>query len=334
MPRQIIEYRCLLISPGDVTEERDALTKLVNNWNAQVGKGLGVRVELVRWESHATPDMAGPPQDVINSQLVGDCELGIAVFWSRLGTPTSTHPSGSVEEIYRLIQHGARVMVYFSERAIPQSALRDEQFAKLQEIRQRFQEQGLLATYSDSDHLCRQVQLHLTNVVTTLLAKDRNVSALIPSSGTLTAPTPDVRVIVRGAVALHPITGKIVALSIGIQNHSPVSVFTGNIFIETRTGEQVFFKEDVITGEWQKPRELRPGESFEFNIEPAKLMEFSGLGLVCAAMRDAIGRVYRSTESELRNALRGVGYELPPLDEKASGENLGRDGSEASQRLE
>lgn len=33
MPQQIIEYRCLLISPGDVTEERDALTKLVNEWN-------------------------------------------------------------------------------------------------------------------------------------------------------------------------------------------------------------------------------------------------------------------------------------------------------------
>src|SRR5438045_1658210 len=100
MPQQIIEYRCLLISPGDVAEERDALTKLVNDWNAQIGCGLGVRVELVRWESHATPDMSGPPQEVINTQLLGDCDLGIAVFWSRLGTPTSTHPSGSVEEVY------------------------------------------------------------------------------------------------------------------------------------------------------------------------------------------------------------------------------------------
>lgn len=175
--KQIVEYRCLLISPGDVTEERDALTKLVGDWNAQIGKGLGVRVELVRRESHATPDISGAPQDVINSQLVGYCDLGIAVFWSRLGTPTATHPSGSVEEVYRLIQRGARVMVYFSEHPIPQSALRDDQFAKLQEIRQRFQEQGLLATYSDADHLCRQVQLHLTNVVTALLAKDRDVSS-------------------------------------------------------------------------------------------------------------------------------------------------------------
>jgi hypothetical protein len=333
MPQQIVEYRCLLISPGDVAEERDALTRLVVDWNAQIGKGLGVRVELVRWESHATPDMSGAPQDVINSQLVGDCDLGIAVFWSRLGTPTATHPSGSVEEVYRLIQQGARVMVYFSERPIPQSALRDDQFAKLQEIRQRLQEQGLLDTYSGADHLCRKVQLHLTNVISTLLAKDRGVSALIPSSGTLTAPTPDVRVTVRGAVAL-PITGKIVALSIGIQNHSPVSVFTGNIFIETRTGEQVFFKEDLFTGQWQKPRELRPGESFEFNIDPAELMKFSGLGLVCAAMRDAIGRVYRSTETELQNALRNVGYELPAGDEDADDKSSGRDNNESAQGAE
>jgi hypothetical protein len=57
MPRQTIEYRCLLISPGDVSAERDALTELVNRWNAQIGRGLNARVELVRWESHATPDM-------------------------------------------------------------------------------------------------------------------------------------------------------------------------------------------------------------------------------------------------------------------------------------
>ena len=40
MPKQVIEYCCLLISPGDVAEERDALTELVNNWNAQIGKSL------------------------------------------------------------------------------------------------------------------------------------------------------------------------------------------------------------------------------------------------------------------------------------------------------
>jgi hypothetical protein len=303
MPRKPIEYLCLLISPSDVSEERGALTNLVNNWNAQIGRALGVRVELVRWESHATPDMSDSPQNVINTQLVEDCDLGIAVFWSRLGTPTSSHPSGSIEEIDKLRQRGVRVLVYFSERPIPQNALRDEQFAKLQEERSRFQEQGLLATYSDISNLREQVQLHLTNVITQLLAKDRDVTTFIPASGTVTAPTPDVRVTARGGVSILSSREHVTLLIVTVQNHSPITVFLGSVFIETKTGEQVIVPRDFITGEWQKRRELRSGESFSFHIFPQQIQEFSKLGLICAAVRDDIDRVYRSTETELQTAL-------------------------------
>src|SRR5205807_8690783 len=98
MPNQIVEYRCLLVSPSDVLEERNALTQMVNLWNAQIGRGLNVRVELVRWESHSTPDLSGPPQAVLNQQLLESCDIGIAIFWSRIGSPTDTNESGSVEE--------------------------------------------------------------------------------------------------------------------------------------------------------------------------------------------------------------------------------------------
>src|SRR5437867_1957784 len=113
MPQQISEYRCLLISPSDVTEERDALTNMVQSWNAQIGGALNVRVELLRWESHATPDMTRQPQTVLNEQLLETCELGIAVFWSRIGTAMQDYESGSVEEIDRLLKRGVRVLVYF-----------------------------------------------------------------------------------------------------------------------------------------------------------------------------------------------------------------------------
>jgi hypothetical protein len=61
MPKQVVEYRCLLISPSDVSEERNALTEAGSSWNAQIGFGLGARLELVRWDVNATPDMATPP---------------------------------------------------------------------------------------------------------------------------------------------------------------------------------------------------------------------------------------------------------------------------------
>ncbi|HYH85850.1 MAG TPA: hypothetical protein VEX60_10230 [Pyrinomonadaceae bacterium] len=305
MPKQTIEYRCLLISPSDVSAERDALAELVNRWNAQIGVGLDARVELVRWETHATPDMADTAQNVINTKLVDECDLGIGVFWSRLGTPTASHPSGSVEEIYRLIQRGARVMVYFNNCAIPQDALRTDQYAKLQEIRTRFEQSGLLATYSDVANLREQVNLHLTKVITELLSKDRGTTTYIPGSGTMTAPTPDVRVNVRQGVSILPITGETVyPISITVQNHSPITVFAGNVEIEMKTGEFLYFQRDYLTRELQKRRELRTGESFSFNIDPEKLREHVSKGLVCAMMKDDIDRVYRSPEGVLENVIK------------------------------
>src|SRR5438477_13143943 len=98
MPQSVTEYRCLLISPSELDREREARLSVVDHWNAHIGSTLKSRIELVRWETHSVPDMSGAPQEVLNNQIVFGCDLGIAIFWSRVGTPTNTHQSGSVEE--------------------------------------------------------------------------------------------------------------------------------------------------------------------------------------------------------------------------------------------
>lgn len=297
MPTQVIEYKCLLISPNDVSEERDALTELATLWNAQIGVGLGARVNLVRWESHAVPDMGMPAQEAINSQLVRDCDLGIAVFWSKLGTATAKHPSGSAEEIFELLQKRARVLVYFCNRPIPQSALHGGQFAKLQELKETFQKQGLYAEFSDTANLKEQVQLHLTNVISQLLTKDRGATDFVPSSGTLTAPTPDVRVQVNPHFVkdTHPLANGVETyLGITVQNHSPVTVFLSSISFEMKDGRIMTPSVNDVTGEWIKQRELQSGESYTLFISPERLREHAE-ELVCARATDAIGRVYRSS---------------------------------------
>lgn len=305
MPTPIIEYRCLLISPSDVSEERDALTDLVHHWNAQVGLGLKARLELVRWESHATPDMSDSPQNVINNQLLENCDLGVAIFWSRLGTPTATHPSGSIEEIYRLIHRGARVLVYFSSRPIPQEALTSDQFVKLQEIRAKFQQEGLLSTYSDTANLREQVNLHLTNIITQLLSKDRGVPTYVPSSGTLTAPTPGVRITVNAGFRQSSYEELKFLLAITVQNHSPVIVYIrSGIYIETRSGGIVVPNGDFISNEYQRFREIPPGRSYTLNVDPTEIRRHMSEGLVCAAAKDDVGRVYRSSEAEFAIAMK------------------------------
>jgi hypothetical protein len=172
MSKSVLEYRCLLISPSDVSSERDAVTEILAKWNAQIGTALGVRIELVKWESHSTPDLSGPPQEVLNKQLLPDCDFAVAIFWSRLGTPTENYESGSVEEIDKLLQKGKRVLVYFNTSPIPQDRLDNDQFKQLQKVKKRFLEQGLLSTYESTEELKIDIQNHLTSVVNSLLSKD------------------------------------------------------------------------------------------------------------------------------------------------------------------
>jgi len=249
--------------------------------------------------------MGDTPQSIINAQLLDDCDLGIAVFWSRLGTATSAYPSGSAEEVDKLIRRGARVLVYFNDRPIPQTALRDNQYIKLQELRQKYQQEGLLATYTEVAQLRESVNLHLTNVVTQLLAQDRNAATYVPASGTLTAPTPDVRLTVNAGFAQRP--GEAVKesdflLAIKVSNYSPVVVHINSVYIEAKNHALFAPEFDYRTQEYQRPRELQPGRSLTLTIDPAIIKEHMS-ELVCAAAQDDIGRVYRSSESELTSAL-------------------------------
>jgi hypothetical protein len=138
-----------------------------------------------------------------------------------------------------------------------------------------------------------------------MLSKDRGATSYIPGSGTMTAPTPDVRLTVRAGVAVLPLRGTVYPLIVTVQNHSPISVFLGSPFFEMRTGETLIIPRDFITEEWLPHRELRSGQSFALHVNPEDIKQYDlTKGLVCAAVRDDIDRVYRSSEAELRNAIK------------------------------
>ncbi|MGO9350785.1 MAG: hypothetical protein ACLP3C_08115 [Mycobacterium sp.] len=96
------------------------------------------------WKSDAVPLLhADGGQAVIDSQIVDDADIVIAVFDSRLGKQTQGAVSGTAYEIERTADSGKPVHVYFSDEPISRSADPAE-LARLNEFRTEMEEKGLL----------------------------------------------------------------------------------------------------------------------------------------------------------------------------------------------
>lgn len=301
MPRQVVEYRCLIISPGDVADERAAIIDVVQWWNASVGMNRGIRVEAVRWETHTHPDMSGPPQVKVNEQIVDDCDFGIAVFWSRVGTPTVAYDSGSVEEVERLVARGAKVMLYRSSRPIPSDKMDLDQLRQLQELAKRYQGRGLLGQFSDIAELREMVNKDLT----LLLGKETRGAGPGSPGGVGTAKRPDIRV-KTSAVILGLPDGVRSGFVINVENHSPHKFFLSSVTLKLSDGNGLWFKRDPVLQTLNSPQVIEPGDSYGFHILPSDLKDVDVENIVCAAAYDKIGRVFNSDAEETKRAIRAV----------------------------
>ena len=152
-PRTI---KVFVASPSDVVEERNALAKLIADINdvlAYLAPEKSLTLELVRYETHSYPDI-GAPQDVINREIPVDYDIFIGVMWKRMGTPTATDPSGTVEEFHRACarrKQGSlpRIMFYFCDEHIPIPEGEDDldQLKQVIKFRKELDSQGLTSSY-------------------------------------------------------------------------------------------------------------------------------------------------------------------------------------------
>ena len=144
-----IIIRGFIASPSDVTEERKAALDVVTRWNAVNSLDRDMVIEAVRVETHAESQLGQHPQKIINKTLLERCDFLIAVFWSKLGTPTGDAVSGTAEEIdeFSKAKGGDKVKLFFSERDIPHNHDKD-QFAALQAFKKQMQEKSLYIPFT------------------------------------------------------------------------------------------------------------------------------------------------------------------------------------------
>ena len=167
MPQAITLYRVFLAAPSDVTDEMIVVHGVLQDWNLQHGQALNVRLELVNWRTHTRPATGRRPQALVNKQAFDACDLVVAIFWSRFGTPTGRAASGTEEEIRRGIKQHKPVMVYFSDR--PSPGQKPVEHSRIERFKQRFGQKALLGSYSDLKAFEWALRNHLASTMHDLL---------------------------------------------------------------------------------------------------------------------------------------------------------------------
>jgi hypothetical protein len=154
-------FNVMIASPGDVASERAIVRDVVYEWNAVHSNLRKIVLLPVGWETHSSPEMGAPAQKIINRQVLEKCDLLVGVFWTRIGTPTEKHLSGTVEEIEEHISAGKPAMLYFSSQPVAMDTADLDQVKRLKEFKQSCQSRGLYEGYDSHGEFKEKFYRHL-----------------------------------------------------------------------------------------------------------------------------------------------------------------------------
>jgi hypothetical protein len=77
----------MIAGPSNVGGVLQNVHDIIHNWNVMHAQEHRVVLLPLSWKSHASPEMGDRPQAIINRQVLVLCDLLVAVFWTRIGSP-------------------------------------------------------------------------------------------------------------------------------------------------------------------------------------------------------------------------------------------------------
>ncbi len=162
---EALVYSVMIASPGDVEEEREIAREIILEWNAANSRRAKIALMPLSWKTHSAPSFGRRPQAVINEQVAHKSDLLVAIFWTRLGSPTGVAASGTVEEIEEHLKAGKPVMIYFSTAPVRLETVDQDQCRKLQEYREECKRRGLVETFDGPAEFESRFRTHLNTVI-------------------------------------------------------------------------------------------------------------------------------------------------------------------------
>ena len=158
---------------------------VIAEWNAIHAKDRKTVLMPLGWETHATPEMGDRPQAIISGQLLKEADLLVAMFWTRIGSPTGVAKSGTVEEMEEHIGAGKPAMIYFSSAPVRPDSIDEKQYSALKEFMESLRGRGLFEQYETlsefrtkfARQLAQKVISHFPTTTEPAAAKDSAIDS-------------------------------------------------------------------------------------------------------------------------------------------------------------
>ena len=145
MATSIKQIRIFISSPSDVSEERMAALKVIEELNRTFCEHQGLLLFPLTWEHNTYPSVGDYSQDVINQQI-GNYDIFVGIMANRFGSPTQKAESGTEEEFNIAYENrrNRHIMFFFNNRPVNPYSLDLEQLAKVKSFKDKLSKQGVL----------------------------------------------------------------------------------------------------------------------------------------------------------------------------------------------
>jgi hypothetical protein len=168
---RIQQLNLIVVSPGDVQSEREAMDAIVADLNRIINSQFGLGLRVLRWETDAYPafHLEGPQGQVDEALQIDNCDIMVGIFWKRFGTPVRDASSGTEHELGRAYSAwkasgGKRpqIMVYFkNKKYVCKDEAERQQWAQVEAYKKKISAEALWWGYKSRSEFEQLVRNHL-----------------------------------------------------------------------------------------------------------------------------------------------------------------------------
>lgn len=214
MSQKEVVCKILVSSPSDVQKEKSLVHKIAETINKSWGEYVGVRLDVLSYESSFRPGISDYSQNVINQQLGDNYDIYLGIFWSRFGTPTKEYNSGTEEEFERAYERhksqndAIEILFYFKTEKVPIDQINGSQIEKIKSFKKKIaKEKGVLyCEFVNSKAFKAMIYHHLSKIMQSY--NDKENGRIKETVGEIIKGNEDGEIVIEDCLKLFELASK------------------------------------------------------------------------------------------------------------------------------